>query len=85
MLKKFISWFLKFFLSKENKAKKELFSQTLETVSQLVPRKQEYYHEIVGNTIRIYSRKDGFLYEIESETPMQKALELMQRENGEKE
>lgn len=70
------------FQSKEKKARKSLQKSTMKEVKVVQANKQPFYHEIVDNEVRIYSRKDGLVTTVKSEKPFEKAVELLAKYNG---
>jgi hypothetical protein len=43
--------------------------------------KQPYYHEIIGNTVKIYSRTEGYVMEEESVDPIKTSITLLNKYN----
>lgn len=72
--------FIARFFKKDN-TKQLLKQETVSSVTITQANKQPFYHEIVGNIVRIYSRKDGFVEEVESDTPFTTALEYLTKYN----
>lgn len=72
------NFFKNLFLSDKQKISK-LISSTERVVS---VKKEPFYHEIVGNTVRIYSRTNGLVEEVHSFTPIKTAIELLKVYNG---
>jgi len=78
-------WVKKLFPSERDKLEKRL----LETKMVTIARKEEFYHEIsedgAGDTVvRVYSRKDGFVMEEKTTDPINTAIRLLSKYNGDK-
>lgn len=61
---------------------KQKLSNSISKIDKIVSVKKEpYYHEIVGNTVRIYSREHGLIEEGLSFKPLKTALEKLKKYN----
>jgi len=70
------------FKTKEAKTKTKLQKSVIKEVTIKQAVKEPYYHEIVDNEVRIYSRKEGLVTTVKSEKPLEKAVELLAKYNG---
>lgn len=70
------------FQSKATKNRKALEDEVTKEVTTRQANKKPFYHEIVGDVVRIYSRTSGLVEEVKSENPIEKALELLSSYNG---
>lgn len=60
-----------------------LIGQTVTERRVMVPVKNAHYHEIVGQTVRIYHRETGLVHEQDGcENPIGTALSLLKQYNG---